>query len=133
MTYLRKNLIVLSVLFMMLLTVFGGSSNVNALENNSVTPRAIETYTKDYVVGCDDYGYSKIKLTIKHNMTTGKSWIVSVKHTDTIYPQYITCKINSVDTDPAVGQYFSGVISLKIDVHYQNAGKKLTATQYFRL
>ena len=45
MTYLRKNLIVLSVLFMMLLTIFGGSSNVNALENNSVTPRAIESYT----------------------------------------------------------------------------------------
>lgn len=52
MTYLRKNLIVLSVLFMMLLTIFGGSSNVNALENNSVTPRAIESYTKKYVVGC---------------------------------------------------------------------------------
>ena len=41
---------------MMLLTVFGGNSNVNTLENNSITPRAIE----DYVVGCDDYGYSKI-------------------------------------------------------------------------
>ena len=37
MTYLRKNLIVLSVVFMMLLTVFGGSLNINALENNSVT------------------------------------------------------------------------------------------------
>ena len=45
---------------MMLLPVFGGNSNVNTLENNSITPRAIETYTKDYVVGCDDYGYSKI-------------------------------------------------------------------------
>ena len=45
---------------MMLLTVFGGNSNVNTLENHSITPRAIETYTKDYVVGCDDYGYSKI-------------------------------------------------------------------------
>ena len=29
----------------------------------------------------------RVKLTIKHNMTTGKSWIVSVKHTDTVYPQ----------------------------------------------
>ena len=45
---------------MMLLTVFGGNSNVNTLENNSITPREIETYTQDYVVGCDDYGYSKI-------------------------------------------------------------------------
>ena len=89
MTYLRKNLIVLSVVFMMLLTVFGGSLNINALENNSVT--------------------------------------------DTDYPQYVTGKINSVSTDPAIGKYFSGVISLKIDVHYQNAGEELTATQYFRL
>ena len=133
MTYLRKNLIVLSVVFMMLLTVFGGSLNINALENNSVTSRAIESYTKEYVVGCGEIGYSRVKLTIKHNMTTGKSWIVSVKHTDTVYTQYVTGKINSVSTDPAIGKYFSGVISLKIDVHYQNAGEELTATQYFRL
>ena len=60
MTYLRKNLIVLSVLFMMLLTVFGGSSNVNALENNSVTPRAIESYTKRLCGWLRMiYGYSK--------------------------------------------------------------------------
>ena len=56
----KKEFNCLSVLFMMLLTVFGGNSNVNTIENNSITPRAIETYTKDYVVGCDDYGYSKI-------------------------------------------------------------------------
>ena len=45
---------------MMLLTILEEKANVNTLENNSITPRAIETYTKDYVVGCDDYGYSKI-------------------------------------------------------------------------
>ena len=128
---LKKNIIVLSVLFAMLISVFSGSLVVNALDNNSA--RAIESYTKEYVVGCGEIGYSRVKLTIKHNMTTGKSWIVSVKHTDTVYPQYVTGKINSVSTDPAIGKYFSGVISLKIDVHYQNAGKKHTATQYFRL
>ena len=78
---------------MMLLTVFGGNSNVNTLENNSITPRAIETYTKDYVVGCDDYGYSTTPAvgfvikgnTIKVEVTVYQFGLQSAKGTVTIY------------------------------------------------
>ncbi len=47
MTYLRKNLIVLSVVFMMLLTVFGGSLNINALENNRLLQEQLSHIQKN--------------------------------------------------------------------------------------
>ena len=115
MTYLRKNLIVLSVLFMMLLTIFGGSSNVNALENNSVTPRAIESYTKEYVVGCGEIGYSRVKLTIKHNMTTGKKMVYSKDYDTHFDKQWFNVQVSKVKTTPAVGSVIKGN-TIKVEV-----------------
>ncbi len=115
MTYLRKNLIVLSVVFMMLLTVFGGSLNINALENNSVTSRAIESYTKEYVVGCGEIGYSRVKLTIKHNMTTGKKMVYSKDYDTHFDKQWFNVQVSKVKTTPAVGSVIKGN-TIKVEV-----------------
>lgn len=125
---LKKNIIVLSVLFTMIISVFSGSLVVNALENNSA--RAIETYTRSITIQCGPVGYTDVKLTIGHNATTGKSWVSAITHKDTIYKGYITAKINSVSTEPAKGTYFTGRISIKVKVKYTNAGNTIVVSDY---
>lgn len=103
---------------MMLLTVFGRSSNVNALENNSITPRAIETYIKDFVVECGDYGYSKIKLTIKYNMTTDKNMVYSKDYDKHFNSGWVNVYVNEVKTTPAIGSVIKeNTIKVEVTVY----------------
>lgn len=125
---LKKNIIVLSVLFAMLISVFSGSLVVNAIDNNSA--RAIETYTRSVTIQCGPVGSTDVKLTISHNATIGKSWVSAITHKDTINKGYVTAKINSVSTEPAKGTYFTGRISIKVKVKYTNAGKSIEVSDY---
>lgn len=101
---------------MMLLTVFGGNSNVNTLENNSITPRAIETYIKDFVVECGDYGYSKIKLTIKYNMTTDKNMVYSKDYDNHFNSGWVN--VHEVKTTPTVGSVIKeNTIKVEVTVY----------------
>ena len=132
MTCIKKSLIALSILCVMFMTSLSSNVKVNALENNynNVSTRALETYTKSVKVGLGVAGYTEVTLKITHNMTTGKSYISSISHSDYINVGYVTAKVKSVSTDPAKGKYFTGRISIKVSVSYTNASKNLVSVEY---
>ena len=104
------------------------NNKVQALDN--LSPRALETYTKHTVIGCGEIGYTEVTLYITHNMTTGKSWISSISHDDTVFVLYPLADITSVETDPDIDEYFTGKISIKITVHYSNIGHDFQTIKY---
>lgn len=95
--------------------------------------KALETYSRKVTVGCGDVGYSNVNVNITHNMTTGKSYVSSVSHSDTIFPMYVSAKITSVETSPKVKEYFTGSISIKVTVRYTNNGSSNSSSGYIQL
>ena len=86
--------------------------------NDSIIPRAIETYIKDFVVECGDYGYSKIKLTIKYNMTTGKKMVYSKDYDKHFNSGWVNVYVNEVKTTPAIGSVIKeNTIKVEVTVY----------------
>ena len=117
-----------SVFCTIFLFTLSSSNRVQALDN--ITPRALETYTKEATIACGPIGTTRVKLYITHNMTTGNSWISSYTHTDTVYAMYPLADIESVKIDPGVNEYFTGKISIKVTVYWTNVGQDFTTVHY---
>lgn len=116
---------------LMLVFINGSCEKVMALNENDITPRAMETYTRDITVGCGAIGHTNLTITITHNMTTGNSWISKIDRDDYIYPPFaLICQIKSVKTDPGINDYFTGVISIKITVTYSISGDNYQSIEY---
>lgn len=92
----RIKKLILAMICMCVITLGAGFcvGNVNATDNTSA--RSIESYSRSTVIGLQTYGSVDVSVVIKHNMTTGKSWISSVSHTDHYNPTYQDLKTISV-------------------------------------
>lgn len=94
---------------------------VAASNNNTIEPRAIERYTRTVNVACHDrsWGYVTAKVTIAHNMTTGRMTVDSATGTGHFNAAWPGLKYLSVSTSPAVGSTINGS-SIKVTVTYTN-------------
>lgn len=107
------------ILFSLVLSLF--ISPVAASNNNTIEPRAVERYTKTVNVACHDpsWGYVTVKVTISHNMTTGRFTVDSATGTGHFNAAWPGVKLKSVTTNPAVGNVINGSI-IKVTVYYTN-------------
>lgn len=96
-------------------------SPVAASNNNTIEPRAVERYTRTVNVACHDpsWGYVTAKVTIAHNMTTGRMTVDSATGTGHFNAAWPGVKFKSVSTSPAVGSVINGSI-IKVTVYYTN-------------
>lgn len=129
----RIKKLILAMICMCVITLGAGFciGNVNAMDNTNA--RAIESYSRSTVIGLQTYGSVDVSVVIKHNMTTGKSWINSVSHTDHYNPTYLDLKTVSVSTNPAVNEYFTGSKRIKVTLKYRKSGSVITTNRYIQL
>ena len=99
-----KKILSITIALLLVVQVFG-SLNVFAFDNNQ--SRAIEKYT--------EIGYSRVKLTIKHNMTTGKKMVYSKDYDTHFDKQWFNVQVSKVKTTPAVGSVIKGN-TIKVEV-----------------
>lgn len=109
-----------------------GISQVSALEDGA-SSRAIETYTRSTNIDLGVYGYTKVTISIRHNMTTGNSYISQITCQPFFNESYITLRTKSVSTNPALEKTFSGPINVKITYKYINNTTTYTAYGYIQL
>ena len=95
------------------------------------TSRAIEHYKKSVNVRCGNYGYSKVTVTISHNMTTGRKTVYAVDHEDFFDQTYVKVKFVSVTTTPSVGSVITGN-TIKVKYTYSR-GVNTTVTDTISL
>lgn len=121
---MRKRIMKVLVCFVSIfvLSLSFSTINVQALtENKKIETRAIEKYTKSVDVVCGNYGYVRVKVTISHNMTTGKMTVDSVTYDKMLNSGYAGVGVSSVTTSPAVGSTITGN-TIKVTVNYYQIG-----------
>lgn len=131
----KSKLIKISVTFLCLFLFNCFTTNeVYAFGNEKIDTYSVETYTRNVTIGLGIYGSVDAQVDIRHNITTGKSYVLSVKHEDKYSYKYkLNISTISVTTNPKVGSYFSGSIRLSLILKYKVSGNVHTETRYIQL
>lgn len=96
-------------------------TKVEVSQNSSIKPYAIEKYTvqRDHTLN-NGNGSVTVYLTVGHNMTTGRMYVVGVRgvaHFDSARPLLV---LNSVTSIPGIDGTITG--SVKVNIKYSNWG-----------
>ena len=127
----RKICIAFLTLCFVFVFVAGVFKNVDSIGENDSYTRAYETYSRNRIIGLDSIGHTNLTITIAHNMSTTKSWVLAIDRNDYLYIPFVTlCRVKSVTTDPAIGEYFTGRISIKVTLIYTISGNDYEIVDY---